>query len=170
VVPELLKPEAAIEIAERTAGLLLASSPQWQPALASRIWSAPMLVQRLDRNDDYFYIVPCHRDANITARLSVNAISGRFMEVTAIEVIGASLPPYVEPTLTTHFGSSFELPSVRERILRPGTVGRHPVLAWKPCRESFSPFVPFYLLTVGDRIVYWRVDGTPFDRLTEGFA
>ena len=170
MAPELLKPEAAIETAERAATLLLGASPRWQPSLTTRTWETPLLVQRLDRNDNYYYIVPCRRDQGITARLSVNAISGRFMEASAIEVEGLTLPPYVEPMLTGFFGSSFDLPAVSGRILRAGTVGQHPVLAWRPCSESQTPFLPFYLLTVGDRVVYWRVDGTRYDHLNQGFA
>ncbi len=166
---ELLNPDVATRAAESAATMLLRASPRWQPSLASRSWLSPLLVERLDR-DDYYYIVPCQREQGITARLSVNAISGRFMEASAIEVEGLTLPPYVEPVLPSLFGTSFDLPALRSRILRPGTVGRHPVLVWKPCKESTSPFRPFYLLTVGDQVVYWRVDGTTFDRLTEGFA
>jgi hypothetical protein len=54
---------------------------------------------------------------------------------------------------------------VQKRVLRPGTVGVHPVLVWKPSAESPSPWLPFYQLSVGDQFVYLRVDGRLVDRL-----
>ena len=49
---------------------------------------------------------------------------------------------------------------------REGAIGEHPVLVWKPCVQSRSPFLPFYQFTVGDSFVYYRVDGERFDALT----
>jgi hypothetical protein len=50
--------------------------------------------------------------------------------------------------------------------VRDGLVGEHPVLVWKPCLQSRSPFLPFYQLSVGDSFVYYRVDGERFSKLT----
>ena len=44
----------------------------------------------------------------------------------------------------------------------------YPTLVWKPCRESMSPYVPFFMATVGSRRVYLRVDGQLFNRLNDG--
>ena len=44
-------------------------------------------------------------------------------------------------------------------------VGLHPVLVWKPCRQSPSPFLPFYQFSVGGSFEYLRVDGEAVQRV-----
>ena len=168
----MMPPDAARAAAQQAAAALLESSARWRPALAGKEPDAPLLVQRLDRYDEYYYIVPFKRAAAETARLILDAASGRFMEASAIDNEGESLPPYHPPlvALESHYGRALDLRAVRNRVLRSGTIGQHPVLAWRPCKESTSPLLPFYLVSIGDRIVYWRVDGKAFDELTDGPA
>ena len=130
----------------------------------------PLTVQRLDLDDDYYYIVPFTRGGVLTARLMIDARENRFVEATGIETAGQRLPPYIDPVrlLEESYGRVIDLPHVRKRIIRPGTVGLHPVLVWKPSAESSSPWLPFYQLSVGDEFVYLRVDGRLTDRLRTG--
>lgn len=168
----MIPPASAREAAERAAAALLQSSARWRASLESKGADTPLLVQRLDRYDDYYYIVPFKRGTAETARLTIDAASGRFMEASAIDQEGESLPPYHPPlsAFGERYGRPLDLRSVRNRVLREGTIGQHPVLVWRPCKQSTSPLLPFYLLSIGDRIVYWRVDGEMFDELTEGPA
>ncbi len=132
----------------------------------------PSLVQRLDRDDDYYYVVPFHIGTRETARLIVDGRTGAFTQGGGVESEGQSLTPWVAPAslLADRAGRSFDLPHVKERIVQPGTVGQHPVLVWKPCHQSSSPLMPFYQLSVGDQFVYLRVDGILFEALTVGPA
>jgi hypothetical protein len=168
----MMPPASARKEAQRVAATLLQGSARWRAALGGKEPDVPLLVQRLDRYDDYYYIVPFKRGQAETARLVVDATTGKFMEASAIEKEGESLAPYKPPTspLESCYGRPLDLPAVRNRVVRPGTVGQHPVFVWKPCKESSSPLLPFYLLTVGDRVVYVRVDGQVFDELTDGPA
>jgi len=168
----MIPPDSARSSAQSAAAALLHASARWRAALEAKEPDTPLLVQRLDRYDEYYYIVPFKRAAAETARLMIDAASGRFMEASAIDNEGESLPPYHPPLagLDGQYGRALDLKSVRNRVLRPGTIGQHPVLAWRPCKESTSPLLPFYLVTIGDRIVYWRVDGKAFDELTDGPA
>ena len=50
--------------------------------------------------------------------------------------------------------------------LFPETACVSPFLVWRPCRESWSPHLPFYQITVGDYRLYVRLDGEVFTRLT----
>jgi hypothetical protein len=153
--------------AARAATELLRQSPRWRAALENAVPGRPLKVQRLDLDDEYYYIVPFARDGRITARLMIDERHGEFVEATGIEAVGESLPPYINLTkrLEEAYGRAFELPHVQKRVLRPGTVGVHPVLVWKPSAESPSPWLPFYQLSVGDQFVYLRVDGRLVDRL-----
>jgi hypothetical protein len=63
-------------------------------------------------------------------------------------------------------GNRFELGKRQGRLLvRKEAVCMYPTLVWKPCRESLSPFWPFYLFTVGAYRLYVRIDGAVFTTL-----
>ena len=60
----------------------------------------------------------------------------------------------------------FELPDRKGRLLvRKEAICIFPTLVWRPCRESLSPYWPFYMLTVGDARLYVRIDGAVFTAL-----
>jgi hypothetical protein len=165
---QLIPPSEAQAAAEQAVAVLR-ESPRWQHALAATKIQSPLLVQELDRTDGYYYIVPYTKGEDVTARILIDAVSGGFGEATGIEAGQTRLPPYVDPskTLSSWYGQPFTVGEIRVGLLRQGTVGVHAVLVWRPCEQSFTPFEPFYVLIVGDRVVYLRVDGHRFDRLTE---
>ena len=60
----------------------------------------------------------------------------------------------------------FDLDDRLGRIrVRPEALCLYPILVWKPCRESLSPFWPFHMFTVGAYRLYVRIDGTIFTAL-----
>lgn len=61
----------------------------------------------------------------------------------------------------------YTVPAEEIRLhVRPGAYCLAPTLVWKPCRESFSPHLPFYQFNVGDHKLYVRTDGEVFTHLT----
>ena len=55
----------------------------------------------------------------------------------------------------------------KNALLRSEGVTASPTLVWKPCRESHSPYLPFTMVTYGDRQFYMRADREVFAKLTE---
>ena len=163
---------AAVESEALRALTWLLKSPRWAFAFSEAKPQKPLLVQRLDQDDSYYYIVPFAIEDVVTARIILDAKTSKFIEAAGIEEPGSSLPRFVDPAaeLANWHGKVVSLPSLRSRVIRPDTVGEHPVLVWRPCLESMSPFLPFYLRSVGDEFVYLRVDGERFARLTTGLA
>ena len=167
-----VSPEAAVEAATSAIKRLRGAMPRLQSALENAVCGTPLRVQRLDLNDSYYYLVPFHRldeGSGETARLVVDAVTGHYSEARGINDDRTRLAPFVDPVreLAKWYGRSLPLPGVRSRIVRPAVVGLHPVLVWRPCRESSSPVKPFYQMSVGDRLVYLSADGTQWlDRLT----
>jgi len=139
----MLTPDEAAQKADRAADQLLKTSARWRASLEGRVVQPPLLIQRLDVNEPY-YIVPFTRNGRHTAHLIVDATSGELAEANAVENVGDSLPAYLVP------------PSAP-----PSGLPRQ--LVWQPCRESSSPFLPFYVLEDGE---YFRVDGKTFTTLT----
>jgi hypothetical protein len=141
----------------------------WARALEGTEPAHAQLVQRLDRNDSFYWIVPQVRDGRAAAVVNVDALSGEFREARA-------LPEGQEPALLSLargelderiLGTVHELPDWAGRLrLRPGIacVSRHWV--WKPCDQSLSPYYPFKMVSYGAYQLYVRSDGRVFNRLT----
>lgn len=168
VSPELVMTEAVAA----AKALLESQTERWRIALSSATPAALRLVQRLDREDDYYFIVSFQTSTYDTARLLMDARTNRLGEAIGVDTAGAALRPFLDPAVVLRewYDRTLDLPRVRGRVIRRGTAGLHPVLVWRPCQQSTSPFLPFYLISVGDQFVYWRVDGKAFDRLTTGPA
>lgn len=150
----------------------LGGADRLRVALAEARPSSAVLVQRLDEPDSYYYIVSFLEGDRETARVTIDAEDGELLEVSGVSEKGQVLQPYVTPaaTLDRLYGEADRMPTANRFQIRPGVVGQHPVLVWKPCGQSSSPFLPFYQFSVGDTFVYYRLDGRRFDELTEGPA
>ena len=145
----------------------------WTPALAGATRESALLVRRLDRFDDYYYIVSYLKNGLVTARLAVDAETTDIEEIGAIDTPGQYLLTFTEPSVVLSRLSALtpddsRLPGVRFRI-RPEliTLPTNPTLGWKDCLESRSQLLPFYVVMVGDQSVYVRVDGQVFSSLTD---
>ena len=127
----------------------------------------PRLVQRIDRNDSFYFIVSFTIGDRETSRVILDAFDGTLEEAAGIEKEGESLTPYLteREAMSTLFVES-SAKKKWETTLRQGTIGLHPVLVWKPCRQSSSPFMPFYQFSTGRSFVYLRVDRQLSEALT----
>ena len=171
---DLAQPPEALLVATRAAESVgaivqaLLASESWTPALARSRPATPVLVERLDLEDSYYYIVPVQVGPAETARIRIDAKTGHFMDATAVEKSEEQITPYLTwpDVLQRLTAAPIVLVDQRIRWVRPEAVGRHPVLVWKPCNESRSPFTPFYQCSVADTLVYIRTDGTYFAQLT----
>jgi hypothetical protein len=135
----------------------------------------PLLVQRPDVDDDFYYLVPFGQgDRPAGAVVRVDAFSGEYLEASAFPVSGGGRPWGAmvgdwqnEDTARRQIAArKFDLPDRRGRVaVRPEGIGVHPPFIWKPCLESLSPYYPFRLLTIGETLRYIRLDGAEFDAL-----
>lgn len=138
-------------------------------------FGTPLLVQRLDLPNEFYYLTPWERDGDVLGFVDVDARFGifkslRIFAAPAKELLlgktGRRLTELVGRRVNDKL---FELPDEKGRFkVYPGTYCIPPVLVWKPCRESWSPHLPFYQLTIGGNKLYVRVDGQVFTQLTSG--
>lgn len=167
---ELLSSELASHLALeslKTTGL--GERENWARSLDGTEPGAPQLVQRIDRNDGFYWIVPQVRDGLAAAVVNVDALTGEFKEARALagteETALLTLDRReVDERIT---GMTLELRRKAGRLrIRPGIacVSRHWV--WKPCDQSLSPYYPFRMVSYGDVRLYVRSDGQVFNRLT----
>lgn len=140
--PEMDAPAALRKAAEWQARLLGEREDevdtQWEASLRGAVPQDAWRVRRLDRDRAYF-VVNFVRHGAETARMALNARTGSLVEVEAIEVGEDHLAPW---TLDRQAGAD---------------------LVWRPCRESQTPLLPFFVLADGG---YIRADGEVFARLT----
>jgi hypothetical protein len=133
----------------------------------------PQLVQRLDRLDSYYYLVPLQTDERTPVAFA--QIDAKFGFFNSLQLLtspkGGSIKQdwYIsrESINGRLDGQRFELPDCQGRLtIRDGTYSVSPTLVWAPCRESFSPHLPFHQITAGSQQLYVRVDGAIFTSLT----
>ena len=152
--------DAAREFTESRLKIALDSAePKWHT-----------LVQRIDRKDSYYFVVTFNIAGRETARFIIDAYSGKLTEASGVTESTKSLQRYVssqdalDRLITARAASKIKW----EFEFRRECIGLHPVLVWKPCRQSPSPFLPFYQFSVGGSLVYLRVDGELFSALKTG--
>jgi intein/homing endonuclease len=161
-----------------SAALDLGSAPKgiWERAVVGTEPGQPILVERQDlKPPRLYYIVPyIDGEGNVPLLAHVDADeSGELAGVVAA------------PEGTTHFRDALTRQEVIERFAgRDVEVGERTVsleaeqlyehLVWQPCKESLSPFWPFYRFDVGEageeNRVYIRIDGQVFTALHVGMG
>lgn len=128
----------------------------------------PVLVQRLDRPDEFYFIVPFHLNQATPLAVIVDARRGDYRQsiVSRDPARTVFAVDERETVAKQVIGRRFELPNQQGFIrVRPEAFCQYPTLVWKPCRESLSPFYPFSLFTVGSFRLYVRIDGVVFTEL-----
>lgn len=138
-------------------------------------FGTPLLVQRLDVPNQYYYILPWEQRSGVLAMVDVDARFGVFKSARIFsEAVSNWIPGGTPAKAVAEIerrinDKRFELAEERGRIrVFPGTYCISQTLVWKPCRESWSPHLPFYHVQVGGHSLYVRIDGPVFTGLTSG--
>ena len=145
-------------------------------ALRTGRFGQPLLVQRLDRPGEFYYLAPWERGGRIAALVDIDARFGLFKSVRVLPAparhwaIGRGSSTRLREAIARLLdGKKFERPDDGGRFkVYPDTYCVPPVLVWKPCQESWSPHLPFHHIVVGGHSLYVRIDGPVFTHLTTG--
>ena len=169
---QLITDENVIQLAMETIKKkILPQDEIWTKSMEGVKPEGTIMVQRLDRIDEYYYIIPLARNSRgATAALTYDARFGDFQQAISFS---RQEPRILQPLTTKEVmnkfvGKTLNLGKrVRPLRFREGvtTVLEHWV--WKPCLESLSPFWPFKMVFNGTNIVYVRIDGQVFPTLNE---
>ena len=107
----------------------------------------------------------------MTARLEIDAYTGDYAEGIGVGKPGDGLPAY-KTAAEVYRRMVTVLTNAAKKKKQKGplpTIAIEPFYGWKPCAQSFSSFLPFYVIHVGpDQTRYVRVDGKVYDALTHG--
>ena len=141
----------------------------WGKSLSKTSPGNPILVQRLDRRDTFYYIVPMQVSRKIVRVLvCVDARFGNYQQAARISEHGNAFRGFnYDPKGAVHkvVGKTLNFGRRGRLTIRKEAFCLYPTLVWRPSRESMSPYVPFFMVTVGNRRVYVRVDGQVFASL-----
>lgn len=143
----------------------------WKESLRAAQPGDGILVQRLDRLDSFYWMVPMMKQRRASAAVSIDARTGEYRESVRVPKPVAGMVGMVDDSevLKRIENERFELPLWQGRLrARREAICIHPTFVWRPCLESLSPFYPFRMVTVGDHRLYIRVDGPVFTSLTLG--
>jgi hypothetical protein len=169
---QLLRAEQAVRRAgESLDAYGLSAREGYDRVLHSATFGEPVLVQRLDLPDTFYYIVPARAAGRAPLAVVVDAKNGLYLQSAVTGHSEGSVFAIGSRTDVTRsvIGTVVELPDRRGRIpIREGAVCPYPTLVWRPCRESLSPLYPFHMFTVGDERLYVRSDGAIFTALHPG--
>lgn len=166
---QLIKPEQAVEFNQlgiRDYALL--ENDLVKKALGNANPGRPLVVVRLDRPNEYYHLLPWETNDGITAFSKTDARFGLFQSLHLLErPMSSRIYLSKDAALKRLTGRRFELPDHRgELVFFPDAACISPVLVWQPCRESFSPHLPFYQVTIGGNTLFVRIDGEVFTHLT----
>jgi hypothetical protein len=140
-------------------------------ALESAIPIDPVLVQRLDVPDTFYYLVPMAKNDNreVTAFLNIDGLYGNLRGAHVMDK-PIKNKPFIDrkEIIKKLIGQPVDLGEKLGRVvIRDGTFCFYPIMVWRPCRESRSPYYPFYMITVGSRVIYVGYDGIIYSELHE---
>jgi hypothetical protein len=164
----LISPHEAMEMAERGVEVHLRRDEKCTltPAVEGARPASVDLVQRLDRPDEYYYLVTLHRRGRPTAVLRGDALFGTFQGALALGGEARSTIISSEAALEAARRAPIDLPDGRGRLrIRDGAYGVYPHLVWRPCMESRSPYYPFRQISIGAQTIYVDYEGRVYPAL-----
>ncbi len=141
----------------------------WSASLRNTKPGKPILVQRIDKLDSFYYMVPMQTEKSVPVLVNVDGRFGNYQQAARTAKTQANAlarlnfdPQWAEKVL---LGRKIDLGRRGRLTVCKEAFSLYPTLVWKPCRESMSPYIPFFMATVGDRRIYLRVDGQVFTKL-----
>lgn len=150
---------------------------RWGPIISGTEPGKPHQVARLDAEvgvSASYYIVPFIADDKVPLAVKVGDSEVNFQQAVAAQTSKGDVISIISPqeAIEKAIGVTLQFDDgMRIKIREENIPEQTPELAWEPCVQSFSPFWPFYLLTIIDekrteRIIYVRAsDGETFTRL-----
>jgi hypothetical protein len=153
----------------------LLESDVWRASREGTEPGRPLPIERLDEPGGLFHLVPFQRAVREDARVTpltvlVNAATGAFEGAAATPDQSGYLSEMLDPErMLARFIEGVTDPETGQLILLDRTE-LHPTLVWRMCRESSSPYWPFYRFDVEGAPIFIRLDGETFFTLHDALG
>lgn len=172
-IGKIISPDQARMLALRSLEKqLLVHDERFRRALAESEPGEPVLVQRLDKPDNFYYLVPLVTEKKTSMVVSLDALNGEFLRASAfpkpVEFLTLTRKAVEEMIVgkeieVTQLGreekTQKKIRTLKIKIRR-GAYCFYPIMVWRPCQESRSPNYPFYMVTVGERQIFIGYNGS----------
>lgn len=120
----------------------------------------PSLVQRIDRKNEFYYLVPLLRGEKVVAVVILDAKNGQFMEMSQVrESEEYFLLQEVE-------AKEILLHKLAQKKWRKKKIISSS-LVWQPCEQTQSPYAPLWKFIINKHEFFVSQDKKVFDKLTE---
>jgi hypothetical protein len=137
---------------------------------------AAMLRPDSSLRNSPFYIVPFEKAGHTPVAVRVDSTTGAYLQSVASQGENQSVINFMslDDILASLEGRQLDFAGTKV-VFRKEQMEPDPPLGWKPCRESMSPFYPFYIITLhtrsGTHELYVRAhDGAVFTHLEDNIA
>lgn len=127
----------------------------------------PLLVQRLDTKRGYYYLIPSMAKEKVIGYAQVDALYGNLESLFTLRRGAKPFETDVEKVTQRLTSLRVELLEEKGRFrFLKGKFKVEKNLVWQPCRQAFSPHLPFWKITADQLTFYQRIDGPVFTQLT----
>lgn len=130
-------------------------------AIKDTIAAEPLLVERIDRKNSFYYIVPFNRNDKTALLIIIDAKTGAFGETTYLKE-PASYPKIKKEDAKKILSSALNGKKAKEEIFQ-----QDPTLVWKPSEQTQSPYEPLWQMRIGSKNWYIDQKGKVYDKVIE---
>lgn len=165
----LITPEKAIELVRLAIDdHKLGNEGPLDKALASVRTTDAQLVRRLDYQDEYYYLVGLRYGEKVAALARIDALYGAFLgaHISDKKKDGHLILDRDRALRMLREHPVIDLGDKLGRVpIREGAFCLYPSLVWRPCKESRSPYCPFYQVALESRVIFIGYDGRTYPAL-----
>lgn len=141
--------------------------PKQTARFARGKFGTPILVRRLDDERKFYHLTPAMDGSSVLGFAQTDALYGGLESIFTFKR-GSKLfeldPRKIAQSL---IGVKIELPGEKGRFtLEKGKFKVDTELVWRPCRQAYSPHLPFWRIVAGPFTFYKRIDGPVYAQLT----
>jgi len=134
----------------------------------------PVLVKQLNRKNGFYYIVPLHNPkTDVCALVMMGAYRCEYRESSFATnpKMKISFKPLNKKDIINVLKEALEKNKIKVNFpISMSKLSVQKQLVWKNCLESHSPFLPFYVVSLGIHKFYIRIDKVVFRKLTTNIS
>ncbi len=164
---QLADPRRIIDVVGKELERLSLAQNKLTRRVARGKFESPFLVQRLDAEGSFYYLMPSMANSRVLGYVQMDARFGSLEGLFSLKRAAKPFETDLKKIELQLVGRKVDLPREQGRILlRRGEFRVEKHLVWRPCRQSFSPHLPFWRISSGPFTLYQRIDGPLFAELT----
>jgi len=132
---------------------------EWLESMDKATAAEPLLVHRIDREKNYYYIVPFNVRNKTKLLVIIDAISGKFKEVSYLKELVSF------PKISKAKAINIMMKFLKERKIKIEILSPKLTLVWKPCEQTQSPYEPLWKVQIRSEVWFIDQKGKIYDKI-----